>query len=75
MVNFNKKLIDTEELQSKINKMKNEIINSNKNKDFADITLIKTILKMIKSSNEDLNNYYKISEPLDIGWKWNNFFR
>ena len=47
MVDFNKKFIDTEELQSEINKMKNEIINSNKNKDFADITLIKITLEMI----------------------------
>ena len=35
MFDFNKKFIDTEELQSEINKMKNEIINSNKNKDLG----------------------------------------
>ena len=45
MVDFNKKFIDTEELRSEINKMKNKIINSNKNKDLADITLIKQLQK------------------------------
>ena len=31
MVDFNRKFIDTEEFQSELNKLKNEIINCNKN--------------------------------------------
>ena len=44
MVEFNKKFIDTEELQSEINNMKNEIINSNNNKNLADTNLMETNL-------------------------------
>ena len=49
MVDFNKKFIDTEKLQSKIKKMKTEIINSNKNKDLAVTNLMKTDIENIKS--------------------------
>ena len=49
MADFNRMFIDTEELQSEINKMQNEIINSNKNKDLAITNLMKTDIENIKS--------------------------
>ena len=70
MVDFNKMVIDTEELQSEINKMKNEIINSNKNKDLAVTNLMKTDIENIKSSNEELKK--KVKEINDIITKINN---
>ena len=70
MVDFNKMFIDTEELQSKINKFKNEIINSNKNKDLAVTNLMKTDIENIKSSNEELNK--NVKEINDIIVKINN---
>ena len=54
MVDFNKKLINIEELQSKITKLKNSIINSLTDKDTADTAVIKTDISNIKSSNEDI---------------------
>ena len=50
--------------------MKNEIINSNTNKDLSDITLTKTTLEIVKSSNEDLNK--KVKEINDKIVKINN---
>ena len=54
MVDFNKKFIDTEELQSEINKMKNEIINSNNKRDLADIILMKKTLEILIGSMDSL---------------------
>ena len=70
MVDFNRKFIDTEELQSEINKMKNEIINSNKNKDLAVTNLMQTDIENIKSSNEELKK--KFNEINDKIVKINN---
>ena len=70
MADFNKMFIDTEELQSEINKFKNEIINSNKNKDLAVTNLMKTDIENIKSSNEELKK--KVNEINDIIVKINN---
>ena len=64
IADFNKMFIDTEELQSEIDKFKNEIINSNKNKDFAVTNLMKTDIENIKSSNEELKK--KVNEINDI---------
>ena len=53
MVDFNKKFIDTKELQSKITKLKNSIINSITDKGTADLNVCTTDLSNIKSSNEE----------------------
>ena len=55
MVDFNKKCIDTEELQSEITKLKNSIINSITDKGTADLNVVKTDLANIKSSNEEIS--------------------
>ena len=55
MVDFNKKFIFNEELQSEILKLKNSIINSITAKGTADLNLVKTDLSNIKSSNEEIN--------------------
>ena len=55
MVDFNKKLIDTEELQSEISKLKNAILNSINEKGLADIAVVKTDLATIKTWGEEVN--------------------
>ena len=59
MVDFNKRFLDTEELQSEILKLKNSIINSLTDKDTADAAVVKTDLANIKSSNEERNKSLK----------------
>ena len=59
MVDFNKKFIDTKELQSEILKLKNSIISSLTDKDTADAAVVKTDLANIKSSNEEINKSLK----------------
>ena len=54
MNEFNKMFIDTEELQSEINKLKNSILNSLTEKGITDTAVIKTDISNIKSSNEDI---------------------
>ena len=49
MVDFNKMLIDTEEIQSEITKLKNSMINSLTEKNIADTEVVKTDLANIKS--------------------------
>ena len=43
MIDFNIKFTDTEELQSEITKLKNEILNSITSKSLADVNLLKQI--------------------------------
>ena len=49
MVDFNRKFIDTEKLQSEITKLKNSMINSLTEKNTADTEVVKTDLANIKS--------------------------
>ena len=54
MLDFNKMLIDTEEIQSEITKLKNSMINSLTEKNTADTEVIKTDISNIKYSNEEI---------------------
>ena len=47
MVDFNKNFIDTEELQSEIIKLKNELINAINNKDLADTDLLRIDIQIL----------------------------